>query len=71
MEEPLITMSVESESQATTPRFSDSTFVKLARYVLVRLTILTFTVAIGIYIKILIANMGGYVDEIRRGAIRE
>ncbi|MEK6256776.1 MAG: ABC transporter permease [Chloroflexota bacterium] len=30
-----------------------------------------FTVAVGVYLTILIANMGGYVDEIRKGAIRE
>jgi peptide/nickel transport system permease protein len=29
------------------------------------------TVAIGVYLTVLIANMGGYVDQIRRGEIRE
>src|SRR5262249_9805254 len=29
------------------------------------------TVVIGLYLTILFANMGGYVDEIRRGDIRE
>ncbi len=32
---------------------------------------LLITVVIGIYLTILIANMGGYVDEIRKGSIRE
>jgi peptide/nickel transport system permease protein len=37
----------------------------------VRLVTMAFTVVIGLYLTILIANMGGYVDEIRRGDIRE
>ena len=36
-----------------------------------RLFALIFTVAVGVYFTVLIANMGGYVDEIRRGQIRE
>jgi peptide/nickel transport system permease protein len=36
-----------------------------------RLVFLGITVVIGVYLTILIANMGGYVDEMRRGAIRE
>ncbi len=45
--------------------------LRIARYTIIRLVILFFTVLIGIYLSVLIANMGGYVDEIRRGAIRE
>jgi peptide/nickel transport system permease protein len=41
------------------------------RYALIRFVMLFFTVLIGIYLAVLVANMGGYVDEIRRGAIRE
>ncbi|MGD8466219.1 MAG: ABC transporter permease [Anaerolineae bacterium] len=36
-----------------------------------RLVFLALTVVIGVYLTILIANMGGYVDDIRRGTIRE
>jgi peptide/nickel transport system permease protein len=36
-----------------------------------RLVTMAFTVVVGLYLTILIANMGGYVDEIRRGDIRE
>jgi peptide/nickel transport system permease protein len=32
---------------------------------------LMLTVTVGVYLTVLIANMGGYVDEIRKGAIRE
>ena len=48
-----------------------STFSRVARYTVGRLVALFLTVLVGVYLTILIANMGGYVDEIRRGAIRE
>jgi peptide/nickel transport system permease protein len=48
-----------------------STFNRLARFTVLRTVMLFITVLIGVYLTILIANMGGYVDEIRRGAIRE
>ena len=48
-----------------------SSFVRVAKYTAVRLVVLFVTVVIGIYLLVLVANMGGYVDEIRRGAIRE
>jgi peptide/nickel transport system permease protein len=48
-----------------------SAFSRVARYTVVRVIVLFFTVLVGVYLTILIANMGGYVDEIRKGAIRE
>ena len=45
--------------------------VRTLRYVTVRGVSLFLTVVVGVYISILIANMGGYVDEIRRAQIRE
>lgn len=50
---------------------STSTLSRVGRYTLVRVVMLFITVVIGVYLTILIANMGGYVDEIRKGAIRE
>lgn len=50
---------------------ASSTFVRVAKYTVVRLAVLFVTVLVGVYLTILIANMGGYVDEIRRGEIRE
>lgn len=47
-----------------------SAFSRVFRYSFVRLVMLFFTVMIGIYLTILVANMGGYVDQIRRGEIR-
>jgi peptide/nickel transport system permease protein len=49
----------------------DSTFVRVSRYVAVRLVTLFVTVVIGIYLTIMIANMGGYVDKIMKGEIRD
>ena len=49
----------------------NSTFLRVARYSLFRLISMMFTVVIGIYLTIMIANMGGYVDTIIRNEIRD
>ncbi len=48
-----------------------STFVRVSRYVIMRLLVLFATVIIGIYLTIMIANMGGYVDQIMKGEVRD
>jgi peptide/nickel transport system permease protein len=48
-----------------------STFTRVSRYVVMRLLVLFATVVVGIYLTIMIANMGGYVDQIMRGEIRD
>ena len=48
-----------------------SAMSRVLRYTLVRIVTLFVTVVVGIYLTILIANMGGYVDEIQRAQIRE
>src|SRR5678810_738766 len=45
---------------------STSAFGRIARYSIVRLLTMFVTVVIGIYLTIMIANMGGYVDTIMR-----
>jgi peptide/nickel transport system permease protein len=50
---------------------SNSTFVRVIRYSLVRLLTLFVTVVIGVYLTIMIANLGGYVDTIMRNDIRD
>jgi len=45
--------------------------IKLARYTVLKLGSLFIAVVVGIYLTILIANMGGYVDLILKGQIRE
>ncbi|OGN75086.1 MAG: ABC transporter permease [Chloroflexi bacterium GWB2_49_20] len=49
----------------------NSTFTRVFRYSLVRLFSMMITVAIGVYLTILIANMGGYVDTIMRNEIKD
>ncbi len=50
---------------------SNSTVTRLGRFVIARLIMLFITIVIGVYLTILIANMGGYVDTIMRNDIRE
>lgn len=45
--------------------------LRLLRYVALRLVALGFTAVVGVYITILIANGGGYVDQIREAEIRQ
>ena len=51
--------------------FASTTLGRVLRYSLVRLLTLLVTVVIGVYLTILIANMGGYVDTIMRNEIRD
>lgn len=51
--------------------FASTTVGRVLRYSLVRLVTLFVTVVIGVYLTILIANMGGYVDTIMRNEIRD
>jgi len=44
---------------------------RILKYSAVKLVMLFLTVVVGIYLTVLIANMGGYVDQIRRAQIRE
>ena len=48
-----------------------STFARVSRYIVVRLLVLFATVVIGVYLTIMIANMGGYVDRIMKSEIRD
>lgn len=48
----------------------ESTLVRVSRYVVVRLLVLFATVVVGIYLTIMIANMGGHVDQIMKSEIR-
>ncbi len=48
-----------------------SAISRVAKYTLVRLLFLFITVVVGIYLVVLVANMGGYVDDIRRGNIHQ
>jgi peptide/nickel transport system permease protein len=60
----------QAEDQIETKRGS-GTLARVAKYTGVRVVMLLITVATGVFLTILIANMGGYVDTIMRGNIRE
>ena len=45
--------------------------VRIAKYSAIKGISLLVTLAVGLYITILVVNMGGYVDEMRRGNIAE
>lgn len=70
MSDTAVTMGKETKPREKKSAGSGA-FARVARYTAVRVVMLFFTVLIGIYLAVLVANMGGYVDEIRRGAIRE
>src|SRR5690554_2565165 len=61
-----------TQGQATLERERRlSSLGRVLKYTLVRGGTLLVTVVIGVYLAILIANGGGYVDEMRIGTIRE
>lgn len=55
----------------TGQRPSGSELVRLLRYTIVKGVILLLTVAVSLYLTILVVNLGGYVDEIFRSQIAE
>jgi peptide/nickel transport system permease protein len=68
-------------SEATMPIPADETTsflnrlygaaTRILKYMTVKMVMIFFTVVIGVYLTIIIANMGGYVDRIQRGQIDE
>jgi len=50
---------------------TNSTAIRVLKYSALRLVSMMITVIIGVYLTILIANMGGYVDTIMRNEIRD
>lgn len=60
-----------TENLGTPKNARSSTFVRVSRFFIVRLLTLFATVVVGVYLTIMIANMGGYVDQIMRGQIRD
>ena len=63
---------VQSNDAASLARKAASgTLARVAKYTALRLVTLFVTIVIGVYLTILIANMGGYVDTILRGELSE
>jgi peptide/nickel transport system permease protein len=59
------------ETPLVKKKFSNSTIMRLVRYTALRLVTLAITVTVAVYLTILIANMGGYVDTIMRNEVRD
>jgi len=66
-------MAVETQSATGGVKSTlvNSTFLRVGRYTLVRLVTVFATVVVGVYLTIMIANMGGYVDQIMKNDIRD
>jgi peptide/nickel transport system permease protein len=63
---------IDTQAVAETKRKATlNTLSRILRYTVVRLLFLFLTVVIAVYLTILIANMGGYVDKIQRAQIQE
>jgi len=64
-----------NESQLTTQNAArkaiSSTIVRVVQYSALRLLTLFGTIVVAVYLTIMIANMGGYVDQIMRSEMRE
>lgn len=52
-------------------RIAQETLARVVSYSATRLVAIFLTVVVGVYLTILVANMGGYVDTIKRAEIRE
>ncbi len=50
---------------------TSKTISRVTRYTVVRALTIFGTIIVSLFLSIMVANMGGYVDEIRRGLIRE
>jgi peptide/nickel transport system permease protein len=59
------------ETPLVKQKFTNSTFMRLLRYTALRLVTLAITVVVGVYLTIMIANMGGYVDTIMRNEVTD
>ena len=66
-----ITQIEETQPQVESQKKSTNSFIRILRYSVVRLLSLLFSLIVAIFLTIMIANMGGYVDQIRMGEIRE
>lgn len=66
-----LTKAGESPGKPKKYSAASRTLQRLTVYTAVRLLTLFIVVVVGVYLTILIANMGGYVDRIRSGQIRE
>jgi len=61
----------EAQPQTSLQKKSTRSSIRILKYSAVRLFSLLISLVIAVFLTIVIANMGGYVDQIRMGEIRE
>jgi peptide/nickel transport system permease protein len=61
----------DSKQKKISAKARTDTIARIGKYTLVRFATLFVAVVVGLYLTIIIANMGGYVDQIRKSEIRE
>ncbi len=71
MAEASVAVEAPVEAVPEKNKSGSSTLMRMLRYSAIRVVSLFVTVVIGVYLTILIANMGGHVDKIQRGQIEE
>jgi len=71
MIEEITSEGVSIVAEPKTQSVALKTLIRVTKYTAVRLLTMIVTVVVGLYVTILIANMGGYVDTIRIAQIRE
>jgi len=71
MSEATLPVQTGVEVPVKTKKAASSTLRRVGRYMAMRIVTLGLTVVIAVYLTVMIANMGGQVDNIRRGQIRE
>ena len=67
----MLSIDTAQKRAVPTQRRTSGNLGRIAKYTFVRGSTILITVVIGVYLAILIANMGGYVDEMRIGQLKE
>ena len=62
---------IQTDVKTTDHRIFFSTVTRVLKYMALKIIMIFATVVVGVYLTIIIANMGGYVDRIQRGQIEE
>jgi peptide/nickel transport system permease protein len=62
---------IPSENVIPKKNAGTSALARVSRYVVMRVLVLGATVVVGVYLTIMIANMGGYVDTIMRNEVAD
>ncbi len=58
-----------SSGELTGPKSPPSTFSRIAKYAIIRAIVLAMMLVVGVYIAIIVANLGGFVDDMVRERI--